>query len=209
MSTPRKRTFATPRHSQNGRSTRSFLFRALNFSGDPLSLLICVCLCFAGCADLKVKKPASDSTPPGLVWNVYNHDTGAQADHPGSPTLNAKLGERYRIILKAADQGGVKSIQFNPNPGSGEIAWVCKPILSGGENIAQKKNATLKKMTQNLAPDANGYVLTSIFLIFELNFSLECQPGLIASDGTATLTGRASNYFGGVTTEVIKFKISP
>jgi hypothetical protein len=209
MSIPKKPTLATPSHFHTGKSTRSFLFRALNSTGHPLGLLGSVCLFLAGCADLKVKKAASDSTPPKLVWNVYNHDSGAQGDHPGSPTLNAKLGERYRIILKATDPEGVKSTQLNPTVGSGEIDWVCTPILAGGENIAQNTNRLIKKMTQNLAPDANGYVLTSIFLIVELNFSLECQPGLIASSGTVVLTGRATNYFGGVTTEVLKFNLTP
>jgi hypothetical protein len=208
MSTPRKRTPATPSHIQNGTSTGSFLFRALNFTANPLCLLAIVSLCFAGCADLKVKKPASDSTPPALVWNVYNHDTRAKADHPGSPTLNAKRGEHYRIILKANDSGGVKSIQINPAIGSGEMSWTCK-APPGGENVAQSKTATLKGLKQNLAPDSNGDVLTSIFLIFELDFSMDCQAGWNFSAGHAQLTGRASNYFGGTTNEVIKFNITP
>ena len=189
--------------------TPSIRSRAFKLTSYSLGLITAVCLPFTGCADLKVKKPASDSTPPALVWNVYNQDTGAQADHSGSPTLNAKRGEHYRITLKAKDPGGVSSIKINPTIGSGEIAWTCKPILAGGENVAQSKTATLKGVTQNLAPDSNGYVLTSIFLIFELDFGLECQPGWIAAGGNAKLTGRASNYFGGTTTEVIKFNISP
>lgn len=186
-------------------SIRSRAFKLTRYS---LHLITAVCLPFAGCADLKVKKPASDSTPPTLVWNVYNHETGAQADHPGSPTLNAKRGEHYRIILKAINPGGISSIKINPTIGSGEIAWTCK-APPGGENVAQSKTATLKGMTQNLAPDSNGYVLTSIFLIFELDFTLECQAGWNFSAGHAQLTGRATNYFGGTTTEVIKFNISP
>jgi hypothetical protein len=180
----------------------------LKFAGHALGLVTAVCLSFAGCADLKVKKPASDSTPPALVWNVYNHETGAQADHPGSPTLNAKRGEHYRIILKAKDPGGVSSIKINPTIGSGEMGWTCK-APPGGENVAQSKTATLKGMTQNLVPDSNGEVLTSIFLIFELDLSMDCQAGWIFTAGHAQLTGRASNYFGGTTTEVLKFNISP
>jgi len=182
--------------------------RAFKLTGLPLGLGTALCLSFIGCADLKVKKPASDSTPPALVWNVYNYETGAQADHPGSPTLNAKRGEHYRIILKAKDSGGVSSIKINPTIGSGEMAWTCK-APPGGENVAQSKTATLTGMTQNLAPDSNGEVLTSIFLIFELDFSMGCQSGWNFSAGHAQLTGRASNYFGGTTTEVLKFNISP
>ena len=163
-------------------------------------------LIIAGCQ--RVKKPQSDSTPPKLVWNVFNHGTNAQADHPGSPTINAKRGEKYRITLKANDPEGVRLIQLNPSPGSGELAWTCK-APPGGENVAQNKNATLGPMSQSLAPDANGNVLTSIFLIQELDFTMECQAGWNFTSGSAKLTGQASNYFGGTTTETLTFKVSP
>jgi hypothetical protein len=157
---------------------------------------------------LKVKQPASDSTPPLLVWNVFNHATREQADHPGSPTLIAKRGESYRIILKAYDPQGVKSIQINPTIGDGEMLWQCIDP-PGGEDIAQNKTLTLGPMTQNLSPDSDGMVLTSIFLIFELDFTMACPAGWSFASGSAQLTGRASNYFGGITTEVIRFEIAP
>ena len=163
-------------------------------------------LILVGCQ--KVKKPTSDSTPPKLIWNVFNHATSAQADHPGSPTIDAKRGEKFRVTLKANDPEGVKSIQLNPSLGSGEMSWTCK-APPGGENIAQNKTATLGPMTQNLSPDADGNVLTSIFLIQELDFTMECQSGWSFTSGTAKLTGQASNYLGGTTTETITFKISP
>lgn len=150
----------------------------------------------------------SDSTPPVLVWNVYDHQTNAQADHPGNPTIEAKLGRRFRVILKANDPEGVQSIQLNPTVGGGEISWSCADP-PGPPNLQQSKNATLGPQTQNLAPDANGLVLTSIFLIQELDFTLSCQEGWTFLGGTAKLTGRASNYFGGVTNGTITFSISP
>jgi hypothetical protein len=162
----------------------------------------------AACSNLKVKLPGSDSTPPALVWNVYNFGTGVQADHPGSPTLNAKWGESYRVTLKAVDPQGVKQIQLNPSLGSGEMAWMCVDP-PGGENLAQSKTATLGPMTQNLSPDSNGYVLTNIFLVMNVDLTLTCQPEWIFVSGTAKLTGRASNYFGGTTTEVITFNVAP
>jgi hypothetical protein len=176
------------------------------------SLVCCACvlvvliLTVSSCQ--KVKKPTSDSTPPKLVWNVFNHGTNAQADHPGSPTVNAKRGETFRITLKADDPEGVNWIKINPDVGSGEMDWTCKGP-PGGENVAQAKNAVLAPMTQNLAPDAQGNVLTSIFLIYELDFKMECQANWSFTSGTAKLTGQASNYFSGITTETITFKISP
>lgn len=164
-------------------------------------------LAASGCAGLKVKQPASDSTPPSLVWNVFNHDTREQADHPGSPAIQVQRGGSYRIILKANDPQGVQSIQMNPVLGGGELWWQCV-TPPGGENLAQNKTATLGPLTQNLSPDGNGMVLTSIFLIQEMSFAMECQPGWNFASGGGKLTGRSSNYFGGITTEVISFSVS-
>jgi hypothetical protein len=165
-----------------------------------------VCLAIASCQ--KVKMPKSDSTPPSLVWNVFNYATSAQSDHNGSPIITVKRGEKYRITLKANDPEGVKQIQINPTLGSGELVWTCK-APPGGENVAQNKNATLGPMTQNLAPDSSGNVLTSIFLMYDVDFTMECQAGWNFTSGSGKLTGQASNYFGGTTTATISFNVSP
>ena len=167
--------------------------------------LTLVCLAVASC---KTKQPKSDSTPPTLVWNVFNYSTSAQADHNGSPTINVKHGEKYRITLKANDPEGVKQIQINPSLGSGELSWTCK-APPGPENIAQNKNATLAPMTQNLSPDSNGNVLTSIFLLYDVDFTMACQSGWSFTSGSGKLTGQASNYFNGTTTATISFNVSP
>jgi len=167
-------------------------------------ILASLCFIIAGCSNLKVKLPTSDSTPPSLTWNVFHHATREQADHPGSPTIHAKRGDSCRILLKAKDPEGVKTIQINPTLGGGEMTWQC---ASG--DLAKNMSATLGPITQNLAPDANGMVLTSIFLAFELDFSMDCPAGWSFASGSAQLTGRAGNYFGGVTTEVIKFAVNP
>jgi hypothetical protein len=162
-------------------------------------------LTFAACSDWKVKKPTSDSTAPKLVWNVFNHDTNEQADHTGSPTLNAKRGQRYRVTLKALDPEGVKSIQINPSLGSGEMAWQCQLPPDLGQN----KTATLAPMNQDLTPDADGNVLNTIFLIFEMDLAMPCQSGWTFASGSAKLTGAAGNYFGGKTTDVLRFVVTP
>jgi len=177
--------------------------------GLTFCCLVCFTLAGAACTNGgKVKLPPSDATPPSIVWNVFNHGTQAQGDHPGSPSLGAQRGEAYRVLLKAADPQGVQSIQLNPTVGSGELAWQCVD-QPGGENLAQNKTATLGPMSQTLAPDGDGNVLTSIFLIEELDFTMPCPAGWSFGGGTAKLTGRASNYYGGTTTEVLTFQISP
>ena len=171
-------------------------------------LAVSACLILAACSNLKVKKPSSDSTPPLLTWTVFNYDTNASSNHSGSPSLQAKYGERYRVTLKAKDPQGVESIQINPTTGSGEINWLCNDP-PGGEPLQQAKSALLGPMTQNLTADASGNVLTSIFLMHDLDFTLFCPSGWTFAGGSATLTGRASNYYSGVTTEVITFSVAP
>lgn len=170
-----------------------------------VACIICL-LSIIGCK--KVPKPTSDSTPPKLLWNVLDNATSAGSDHSGSPTINAHRGDKFHITLKANDPEGVKSIELNPGLGSGEISWTCK-APPGGENIAQTKTADLGPQTQNLSPDASGNVLTSIFLLQDLDFTMDCQSGWIFTSGKAVLTGRASNYFGGSTTETLTLNISP
>lgn len=190
-------------HSEPPKSARGSVAR-LTFT----CLLATACLTLASCANLKVKLPKSDSTPPSLVWTVFSYDTNTQTDHPGSPTIQAKLGDSYRVTLEARDPQGVKSIQINPTVGSGEISWSCSDP-PGPPPLQQSKHALLGPMTQNLSADSSGYVLTSIFLIQDLDLGLSCQVGWTFGGGTATLTGQASNYFGGVTTEVIEFVVAP
>ena len=165
-----------------------------------------LCLAIASCQ--KVPQPKSDSTPPSLVWNVFNYGTSAQADHNGNPTINVKRGEKYRITLKANDPEGVKQIKLNPSLGSGELSWTCK-APPGGENVAQNKNATLGPLVQDLSVDANGNVLTSIFLLQDVDFTMECQSGWSFTSGSGKLTGQASNFFNGTTTATISFNVSP
>lgn len=176
----------------------------------PICSLLMAILCssVSGCSGLKVKLPASDPTPPTLVWNVFNQETRAEADHAGNPIIQVKRGDPHRIILKANDPEGVNSIQLNPGLGSGELSWQCHSP-PGGDPLAQNKTATLASSTQNLSPDSDGMVLTSIFLLQDLSFAMECQSGWSFVSGNGQLTGRASNYFGGVTTSVIKFVIIP
>ncbi len=169
-----------------------------------LAALLLASAALAGCDNLKVKKPDSDPTPPSLVWNVFNRETNEQADHPGNPTLNVKRGDSFRIMLKASDPQGVQSIELNPSLGGGEMAWTCLD-----PPVGQNKTATFGPLKQDLAPDASGMVLTSIFLIQNLDFAMPCPPGFTFGGGNAKLTGRATNYFGGATTSVITFTVAP
>lgn len=160
-----------------------------------------------GCDDLKVKKPASDSTPPSLVWNVFNRDTNEQADDPGNDTIKVKRGASFRITLKAKDPEGVQSIELNPPPPApinGVAVWLC--VSSAGGRF---ENHSLDPLKQDLAPDADGMVLTSIPLFQNLDLSMGCKPGETFHDGSVRVTGSARNYSGLQATSVITFAVAP
>jgi hypothetical protein len=106
-------------------------------------------------------------------------------------------------VLKANNPGGVKSISVG-----GEISWLCTGQVDG-RNLGQNTNNLLAPISQDLAPNPDGTVLTSIFLIQEMDFNLDCQAGFHFTSGSATLSGQASNYYGKVTNEVIAFNIAP
>src|SRR5438552_790227 len=95
-----------------------------------------------------------------LLSTVYFFMLGCSPKKPypnnetysGSPTINVKRGERYTIRLNASDPGGgLKFIKFNPSVGDGEMSWQCQ-TTSGGEHLAQDKDALLGSKTQNFAP---------------------------------------------------------
>lgn len=161
-------------------------------------LAILVLLASQGCA--KVPKPTSDSTPPTLTWSVYNQNTSTTVQINGSGTLNAKSGESYRVTLTANDPQGIHEITLGSNTG-----WQC---VSG--NIAQSAGPGLGVLDkQDLQPDSQNNVLTSIFLIQQANIGpFDCQPGFTFSGASVEFDGTGTNYFNGVTKGTLKFNVS-
>lgn len=205
------------------------LFNALfrNFGSSPFTccsnmppllacclVLVSLCLIFAGCANLKVKQPTSDSTPPILELNVFNHNTGQQNDYPmtEAPKITIRRGERYRITLKAKDPQGVKSIAMNQtfyedlNFAERGMKWVC---VNTGQ-IQQEKYywEPFQGMIQNLSPDQDGMVLTTIFLILDTTFPMPCPNGYAfdTERSIAVMKAQACNYFGGISEQDIEFQ---
>ena len=181
--------------------------RVLRFS--MLCGLIGLCSAFTGCSNnpIKVKLPASDSAPPSLIWNVFNFNTSAQADHPADETIVANQGESYRVILKASNPNGVESIQITP---FGTMWWWCSSSPKIGATPEFEKSAVLPTFpAQTVAPDPAGFVLTGLFLIYQLDFNLSCGKGkfVVKGSGMATLHGNASNYYGGTTSGALIFHI--
>lgn len=169
--------------------------------GLPLTHVIVAmvtCATVLAC-DNKVLKPASDSTPPAITWNVLNKKTNEGADHPAKTTLQAHWGELYHVTMRANDPEGVQSVEMG-----GESIWTC----AVGSTV-QKHETVSAAQQQTFAPDAQGYVLTMHFLLEDFDFSFDCQAGYAFTGGSVTLQATATNYFGGTATGTLKLDVSP
>lgn len=162
-----------------------------NVSGRQLWLIpaaVLVMLMMQGCD--KTSAPTSDSTPPTLKWTVIRPDTPNQTIN-GSGNITAQPGDSFDVTLTAEDPQGIHEISL-----AATTSWTC----SAGD-VAQTSGPSLGSPTvQTLSPDSEGNVLTSIFLIEDVNFGpFNCPAGYTLIGATITLLGTGENYFSGVT----------
>jgi hypothetical protein len=155
------------------------------------------CSLVVGCN--KVPMPSADGTAPLLSWHVENQSTGASTNIPGSGAVSAKPNETLRITLKADDPEGVKYIEL-----SGGYTVDCR---TGGAASNASGGYTTDKQT--LGPDADGKVLTSIFLIKTITPDVTCPGGSTFVKTTVSLNGLGRNYFSGQTNETLIVNVSP
>lgn len=155
--------------------------------------VLALAVIFSGCD--KLKKPASDSTPPTLKWVVYFFDTNTDQHITSSgQTVKVKKGQEVRVTLICEDKdGGVSKITFG-----GGFTYGC---TSG--SLGQNGNGLLASDVQNLSPDANGYVLPSIFLMRNFTMNFSCNPGYTLTGGKYELAGSGENYYGGTVNSML------
>ena len=150
--------------------------------------LPCVLLLMA--SDCKKPLPPSDSTPPVLTWSVHNGGSGQTQTFTGNGKITAKPGESFTVTLIAEDPEGVSRIELG---GAGSYSCV-------QGNVGQNTTIDQKTDVQTLQPDADGKVLTKIFLIRDVDPNgWTCQSGFSFTGGSLTLQGRGDNYHNGIT----------
>lgn len=172
-------------------------------------LLVFTTIMMFSFSDCQKPKPTSDSTPPTLKWKVLNKNTNQfvifdeatkSTEAVGNATVPAKIGDSYRVTLIANDDEGVHEISV-----TGSSEWGC----STG-NVGQSHGPSLETTdTQPLEPNSEGKVLTSIFLLREVEIGpFPCQAGWNFDGGSKSVIGTAKNYFNGVTKATLVFKVS-
>jgi hypothetical protein len=160
-----------------------------------VAALLLVGLMSVGC--MKVKLPGSDSTPPVLKWSVIPV-SGPTQTITGSGTINAAIGDTFDVTLTATDQQGIHEISL-----ASSVSWTC---VSDGANQTAGPGLAAPSV-QTLFPDGQGNVLTSIFLMRDVNMGpFECQAGYRLGAVTVILYGKGENYFNGVTEATLTFK---
>ena len=142
--------------------------------------------------------PASDSTPPRLQWVVRNRTTNVSHTFNGTATMNVRRGNRFLITLNAIDRQGIHEITLG-----GHATWNCR---SG--NLGQQRDAAEKTQVQTLHPDANGHVLTRIFLLRD-STPMPCGSGFHFAHGSETFVGTGENYSHGKTAGTLTLSVAP
>ena len=167
-----------------------------------VAITLMLLLTAIGCSNSgKVPKPSSDSTPPTLRWNVYNLDSRTSQDISGSSTLTVQTGENYRVTLFAEDPQGIHKISLGSS-----TFWQC---ISG--DIGQNHGPSLGVADiQELQPDGQNNVLTSIFLIKNATIGpFDCQSGYTFNGGDVTFSGTGENYYSGTTQAQLVLQLLP
>src|SRR5947208_2232159 len=117
--------------------------------------------------------PVADK--PRLQWIVRNATTNVSHTFDGTATMNVHGGTVFHITLNAIDARGVHKITLG-----GHVTWTCR---SG--NLGQQRDAAETKQVQTLHPDANGHVLTKIFLLRD-STAMPCSGGFHFDHGAET-----------------------
>jgi|SRR3972149_3582860 len=147
----------------------------------------------------KTTKPSSDATPPVLKWHIENQSTNVSTDIVGSGSFSAKQNETLRVTLKAEDSEGVSYIEL----GGGYV------VSCQAGDAATNASGGYTTDVQTLAPDAQGNVLTLIFLIRTITPDVTCPGGLSFVKTIVSLNGTSRNYFSGETKSTLTLNITP
>lgn len=169
-------------------------YRSILLFGISVALIAAMAV---GCQ--KVPKPSDDKTPPVLRWTAIKAGTNNQLKFNGGGTISANVGDYFTVILVAEDPEGIHQVKLG-----GSTGWTCR-----NGDVAQSMGPSLgAEMVQNLQPDAQGKVLTSIFLIQNANMTFQCQSGFHFSGGSTVFNGSGTNYGGQTVSGTLTIKVA-
>ena len=171
----------------NGKAWHSYVVRF----GLPVSIVV-LGLSLTGCPQPipRVAIPASDASPPTMVWQTYNMLTkeSGQIVKDGQ-SLDVPAGEQYVLTLAVEDlNSGVKDVTLN-----GNVQYACE---QGGQ--VENKKFALEAQETKPTPDQENKVPVTASLVYAVEFGkMGCKENWMFGGGKLSLVGKAHNFVGG------------
>lgn len=138
----------------------------------------------------RVTIPASDASPPIMVWQTYNMVTkeGGQIVKDGQ-FLDVPAAEQYVVTLAVEDlNSGVRDVTLN-----GDVQYTCE---QGGH--LENKKFSLEPQETKPTPDQENKVPVTASLVYAVEFGrMGCKENWTFGGGKLSLVGKAHNFVGG------------
>ncbi|HLZ34725.1 MAG TPA: hypothetical protein VKP13_11950 [Nitrospira sp.] len=155
-------------------------------------------LSVAGCLKPvpRVAIPASDPSPPILMWETYSQQTRERGEiKQDGQTLEVKPGEQVVVTFAVEDlESGVKSVTLG---GEGEFA--CE---LGGKS--EKKTVHLEPQQTSPLPDHENKVPVRAGLTYAVDFAKSgCKEAETFGGGTLSLAGTGQNFSHGTAAKTL------
>lgn len=170
------------------RKARYLLLVRLEF---PVSSVV-LGLSLLGCPQPipRVTIPASDASPPIMVWQTYNMVTkeSGQIVKDGH-SLDVPAAEQYVMTLAVEDlNSGVRNVTLN-----GDVQYTCEQ----GSQVENKKFPLEAQETKSTL-DHEDKVPVTASLVYAVEFGkMGCKENWTFGGGKLSLVGKAHNFVGG------------
>ncbi len=170
-----------------------------------MCLLSCavVGLCSTGCVKSvpRVAVPASDATPPTIVWETYNMQTKMRGEiAKDGEMLAVPAGEQYVLTLAAEDlDSGVTNVTLG-----GDVRYSC---LKDGQ--AEAKQYALESQEMKPVPVQEQTMPVRASLVYVVEFGkMGCKEFWTFGGGQLTLIGKAQNAVGATTQRTLHVQLN-
>lgn len=148
----------------------------------------------------KVSIPASDASPPTLVWEIYNLQTKERREiAQDGQTLEVPSNEQVIVTIAVEDpQSGVKDVSLD-----GDGQYACE---LGGQT--DKKPVKLEQQNTTRIPDHENKVPVSASLSYTVEFGkMGCKEAERFAGGKLSLVAKGHNFVNGAASKSLHFDL--
>lgn len=161
-----------------------------------------LCVSLAGCLQPvpRVTIPATDTSPPTVIWQLYNTQTKERREVvQDAQTVDVASTEQYVVTLAAEDlNSGVKELTL-----SGNVQYKCE---QGSQTDAKKYD--LDQQIQKATPDHENKVPIKASLVYVVELNKHgCKENWTFGGGTVALVGKGQNFVNGTQTRTLRLNL--